>query len=93
MAYLNLLLLWLHLASLAVAGAAVFGMPVVMANMAGVSADVRPRVGAIARRLSMMSRGALVVLLPLGRCWSGSNSDRLRGSMSGSRSRWCWCSA
>ena len=66
MDYLNSLLLWLHLISLAVAGATIFGMPVIMANMAGVAADVRPRVGAIAQRLSMMSRGALVVLLVTG---------------------------
>jgi len=57
------LLLWLHLVSLAVAGATVFGMPVIMSNMAGVGPDIRPRVGAIAKRLSMLSRGALVVLL------------------------------
>ncbi|MEO6012051.1 MAG: hypothetical protein ABIQ30_00485 [Devosia sp.] len=66
MEYLNSLLLWLHLLSLAVAGATIFGMPVIMANMAGVAPDVRPRIGAIAARLSMMSRGALVVLLVTG---------------------------
>jgi uncharacterized membrane protein len=66
MDYLNPILLWLHLASLAVAGATVFGMPVIMANMAGVGADVRPRVAAIAKRLMMLSRGALVVLLVTG---------------------------
>ena len=66
MDYFNSLLLWLHLISLAVAGATIFGMPVLMANMAGVAADVRPRVGAVAQRLSMMSRGALVVLLVTG---------------------------
>ena len=66
MDYFNSLILWLHLLSLSVAGATIFGLPVVMANMAGVAADVRPRVGAIARRLSMLSRGALVVLLVTG---------------------------
>jgi protoporphyrinogen IX oxidase len=64
--YFNSFLLWAHLISLAVAGATIFGMPVIMANMAGVAADVRPRVGAIAKRLSTMSRGALLVLLVTG---------------------------
>ena len=66
MDYLNSLLLWLHLISLAVAGATIFGMPVLMNNMAGVAPDVRPRVGAIAQRFSMMSRGALGVLVITG---------------------------
>ncbi len=60
------LLFWLHLAALAMAGAAVFGLPVVGSQMAAATAETRPLLFTIAGRLSTISRAALVVLLITG---------------------------
>lgn len=66
MYYLNALLLWMHLASIAVAGATVFGLPIVRVGLTGMPAGERPRGAAIAARFMTMSRAALVVLLVTG---------------------------
>jgi uncharacterized membrane protein len=59
----NNILFWLHLGALAVAGAAVFGSPVVGSKLAGATAEMRPVLFSVLDRFSMMGRGALVVLL------------------------------
>ena len=62
----GIVLLWLHLMAIAVAGAAAFGIPVVGAAARRGTADHRPVLMAVAGRLSMAGRGALVVLLVTG---------------------------
>ena len=63
---LNVLLLWLHLMAIAVAGASTFGIPVVAVAARKAAPELRPVLMAVARRLSMFGRGALVVLLVTG---------------------------
>ncbi len=63
---IGLVLLWLHLMAIAVAGASTFGIPVVGAAARRATADHRPVLMAVARRLSMAGRGALVLLLVTG---------------------------
>jgi putative membrane protein len=60
------LLFWLHLVALAMAGAAVFGMPVVGRHMAGASAETRPTLMTIAKGLSTIARAALAILIITG---------------------------
>jgi uncharacterized membrane protein len=60
------LLFWIHLLSIAFAGAAVFGIPVVTSRLAGAPAESRPVLLGIVRQLSMLGRGALVVLIITG---------------------------
>lgn len=60
------LLLWLHLAALAVGGASAFGMPLIGMTMAKAPPEARPVLGGIARRLTMLGRGAVTVLIVTG---------------------------
>lgn len=69
------LLLFLHLLSLAVGGAASFGQPLIGAAM-GRSPEARPVLAGLARTLTMMGRGAVTVLIVTGvlmiwRTWGG----------------------
>jgi putative membrane protein len=59
------LLLFLHLMSVAVGGAASFGQPLIGAAM-GRSPEARPALAGIARTLTMMGRGAVTVLIVTG---------------------------
>lgn len=59
-------LLWLHLMAIALAGAATFGIPVLGATVSRATADQRPVLLGVARRLSMLGRAALLVLLLTG---------------------------
>ncbi|MEO7223525.1 MAG: hypothetical protein ABIY37_13735 [Devosia sp.] len=68
MNYLNSVLLWVHLVSLAAGGAATFGIPVVGSKIAGASAETRPVLFAIVNGLSRIGRtgiGLLIVTGPL----------------------------
>ncbi|MDB5562220.1 MAG: hypothetical protein JWN11_1638 [Hyphomicrobiales bacterium] len=60
------LLFWLHLVALAMAGSAVFGMPVVGRQMAGATAETRPTLMTIAKGLGTVSRAALAILIITG---------------------------
>ena len=60
------LLYWLHLASIALGGAAVFGIPVVGAMMAGTEPEARTTMLKVAMRLSRVGHIALAALLVTG---------------------------
>ena len=60
------LLFWLHLMALALAGAAIFGLPVVGGQMASAGGETRAILFTIAKRLSTFSRAALGVLIVTG---------------------------
>lgn len=66
MAAMSVMLVWLHLMAIALAGAAVFGIPVVGRVMQSASAEARPMLMGLARRLSMLGRGAVLVLIVTG---------------------------
>ena len=66
MAAISVILLWLHLMAIALAGASVFGIPVVGRVMRAASADAKPMLMGLARRLSMLGRGAVLVLIVTG---------------------------
>lgn len=63
---MSVILVWLHLMAIALAGASVFGIPVVGRVMQSASADARPMLMGLARRLSMLGRGAVLVLIVTG---------------------------
>jgi len=63
---MNVILLWLHLMAIAFAGASVFGIPVVGMVMRSASPDARPLLMSVARRLSSLGRGAVLVLIVTG---------------------------
>jgi putative membrane protein len=60
------ILFWIHLVSLGLAGAAVFGLPVVGSKMATATADSRPLLISIQQSLSTMGRAALGTLVLTG---------------------------
>jgi hypothetical protein len=60
------ILFWIHLISLGVAGAAVFGNPIVGSRMKAAPAEARPVLISILHGLSTLGRGALVALLITG---------------------------
>lgn len=60
------ILLWIHLGSLALGGAAAFGIPVVGSQMPSATDETRPLLFRIARRLSMLGRAAIAILLITG---------------------------
>ena len=60
------LLLWIHLVSLGLGGAAIFGIPVVGSRIPTSNTETRPLLFAIARRLSTFGRAAIGVLLITG---------------------------
>jgi uncharacterized membrane protein len=61
-----LILFWIHLVSLALGGAAVFGIPVVGSRMASATAETRPTLFAVADGLSRVGRAALGLLIITG---------------------------
>ena len=66
MAAISVILVWLHLMAIALAGASVFGIPVVGQVMRAAPADAKPMLMGLARRLSMLGRGAVLVLIVTG---------------------------
>jgi protoporphyrinogen IX oxidase len=66
MDYLNQLLLWIHLVSLAAGGAATFGIPVVGGKIGGASAETRPVLFSIVHGLSRIGRTAIGLLIVTG---------------------------
>jgi uncharacterized membrane protein len=60
------ILFWIHLLALSLGGVAVFGIPVVGAKMATATAETRPLLFSIAKRLSTIGRAALGLLLITG---------------------------
>jgi uncharacterized membrane protein len=66
MEIINNLLFWLHLGALTLAGAAIFASPLVGSKLGSATAEMRPLLWGILGRLTMMGRGALVVLLITG---------------------------
>jgi uncharacterized membrane protein len=73
------LLFWIHLASLGLAGAAVFGLPVVGSRMASATPEMRPSLFAIADGLSRLGRAALGLLIVTGplMVWLKFNGDMM----------------
>jgi putative membrane protein len=63
MDYLVPFLFWVHLLSLAVGGAAVFGIPIVGSRVPAAAPEFRPVLFGIANQLSSIGRAALVLLL------------------------------
>jgi putative membrane protein len=66
MDYLIQLLFWIHLVSLAVGGAAVFGIPIVGSRVPSATPEMRPVLFGIADRLSGIGRVALILLVITG---------------------------
>ena len=66
MELLNNILFWIHLASLGLGGAAVFGNPVVGSMMATATAESRPVLISILHRLSTLGRTAVGLLIVTG---------------------------
>lgn len=62
----NNILFWLHLVSLAVGGAASFGIPVVGGLMPTVAPEVRPTLFKVIKGLSTVGRGGLAGLIVTG---------------------------
>ncbi len=60
------ILFWIHLVSLGLGGAAVFGLPVVGSKMRTATAEMRPLLFSIAERLSMIGRTAIGLLVITG---------------------------
>ncbi len=60
------LLLWVHLISLSIGGAASFGIPVVASRMAGAAPETRPLLMQIMMGLSKVGRVALGLLIVTG---------------------------
>lgn len=60
------ILFWIHLVSLGLGGAAVFGLPVVGSKMASATAETRPLLFSIAHRLSTIGRTAIGLLIITG---------------------------
>ena len=60
------LLLWIHLVALVGGGAASVAMPAIGAQMPKATPEARAALGAVARRVTMAGRGAVVVLLITG---------------------------
>jgi protoporphyrinogen IX oxidase len=68
MELVNNILFWIHLTSLALGGAAAFGIPVVASRMPKVAAEVRPTLMQIIKGISTVGRvglGLLIVTGPL----------------------------
>jgi putative membrane protein len=63
---LNNILLWVHLVSLSVGGAASFGIPVIGAMMPTASAEARPFLFKAMKGISTVSRGGLAGLIITG---------------------------
>ena len=63
---LNNILFWIHLTSLGLGGAAVFGLPVVGRQMASATAETRPVLFSIANGLSTLGRTAIGLLIVTG---------------------------
>ena len=66
MDYLNDILFWIHLVSLAAGGAATFGIPVVGSKIGGASAETRPVLFSIVHGLSRIGRTAIGLLIITG---------------------------
>jgi hypothetical protein len=66
MELLNNILFWIHLASLGLGGAAVFGAPVVGSKMATATTDSRPVLISILHGLSTLGRTAVGLLIITG---------------------------
>ena len=60
------ILFWIHLVSLGLGGAAVFGIPVVGSKMATATAETRPLLFSIANGLSTIGRTAIGLLIVTG---------------------------
>lgn len=60
------LLFWIHLVSLALGGAAVFGLPVVGSKMPAATPEQRAALGKVAKQLSTIGRGAFGALVVTG---------------------------
>ena len=63
---MQIVLLWIHLVCLAMGGAATFGMPVIGAMMGSAPGEARASLFAAGKRISTISRGALVGLIVTG---------------------------
>ena len=63
---LNNILLWLHLAALALGGVASFGIPVVGSKMAAATPETRPVLFSVTRGLSRVAQIGLAILLVTG---------------------------
>ncbi|MEQ1770965.1 MAG: hypothetical protein ABL879_14115 [Devosia sp.] len=66
MDYLLPFLFWVHLLSLAVGGAAVFGIPLIGAKVPTTAAEMRPVLFGIITQLSSLGRAAFALLLVSG---------------------------
>jgi putative membrane protein len=59
-------LFWLHLAALALGGAASFGIPVVGSRIAGASVETRPMLFGLTESLSNLGKAAIAILIVTG---------------------------
>lgn len=66
MEVLNEILIWIHIASLGLGGAAVFGLPVVRSKMAAATPETRQQLFSIANGLSTLGRAGLGLLIVTG---------------------------
>ncbi|MEO6394350.1 MAG: hypothetical protein ABIO40_00385 [Devosia sp.] len=66
MEYLLPFLFWVHLLSLAIGGAAVFGIPIVASKVGGATPEFRPTLFSIATQLSSIGRVAFALLIVSG---------------------------
>jgi uncharacterized membrane protein len=79
------ILFWIHLVSLGLGGAAVFGLPIVGSRMAAATPETRPLLFSIAHGLSNLGRAAVGLLIVTGplMLW-------LRFGGTGALSGWFW---